>query len=507
MPRAPRIATVFVALTFILTACAGSQAQANSPQPTAPPAPTAAPTAVPTAAPTDIPAPTALPALAQDLFVAGVDVGGMTQEDARKKLTDTLAPLLQPLDVRFGATSLTLKPEDIGLELPLDDLIAEAKAAQAGARVGLKIRYDQARLRAALQGLAKQVDQPPAISLISDTKSISRSFALSGGAELDLDAAVKQIDERLRSLRGARRVTLALSPATGAAARPTPDQLQEQIKLMAKQWKGVAGIYVYDLASDQEIASLNKNTVFSAASTIKLAIMLNAYIQLDKFTARQQTALKKMIVESDNLAANTILAAAAGGSGTEDALRGAEQMSAMLKDLGLEHTYLYVPFEALEYLAQRKVKFKLGPKREGDPPYTDSGRALRTTPAEMAQLYLYIDQCSKGKGILLEKFADHLTAARCQEMLDRLETNDDHKRMVAGIPAGVRVEHKSGWIDDMQADVGIVRAPGGDFLVAIYLYQQVDPGKPRLPDRLAMSAIASFARLVYTYYNPVQVTK
>jgi hypothetical protein len=90
-------------------------------------------------------------------------------------------------------------------------------------------------------------------------------------------------------------------------------------------------------------------------------------------------------------------------------------------------------------------------------------------------------------------------------MLDLLEANEDHKRMVAGIPDGVRVEHKSGWIDDMQADAGIVRTPGGDFLVAIYLYQPVAAGKPRLPDRVAMSAIAGFARLVYTYYNPVRL--
>src|SRR5581483_4801099 len=143
-------------------------------------------------------------------------------------------------------------------------------------------------------------------------------------------------------------------------------------------------------------------------------------------------------VNSDNLAANTMLAASVGGSGTEDALRGAEQMSAMMRELGLPHIYLYVPFEATDYLAQKKVKYKLGPKRDGAAPYTDSGRALRASPAEMAQIYIMIDQCSQGQGILLEKYGQHLNAKRCQEMLDRLNDNGDRSRMRSGLPGLIR---------------------------------------------------------------------
>jgi beta-lactamase class A len=505
---------MLVALMLTLTACAGSEAQATAPAPTEPAAPTAAPTvapttpptAAPTSAPTATPQPTAPPTLAKDVFVAGVDVGGLALEDARKKLEGALAPLLRPLDIQAGEATISLNPEDIGFELPLDDMIAAAKAAQPGARIGLQVRYDEAKLRAALQSLPSQAGPPPEVSVIKGTDPISRSFAVSGGSGLDVDTAVKQIDERLHSPGGARRVTLALG-AGATAARPTADQLQQQIELMAKEWKGVAGIYIYDLVGGQELASLNKNTVFSAASTIKVAIMLNAYVHVGKFNAKQEAAFKKMIVDSDNLAANTILAASVSGTGTEDALKGAELMSATLADLGLPHTYLYVPFDATDYMAQQKIKFKLGPKRDGEPPYTSSGRALRTSPAEIAQIYLFIDQCSQGKGVLLEKFADHLTPARCQEMLDRLETNGDHKRMVAGIPAGVRVEHKSGWINDMQADAGIVRSAGGDFLVAIYLYRDIGSSTTPLPDKVFMPVIASFARLVYTYYNPITLTR
>jgi len=499
-----RAATVLVGLMLMLSGCAGAAAQATAPQPTqavAADAPTTAPTVVPTAVPTNTPAPTAVPTLAKGVIVAGVDVGGLTPEAARKKLEQELAPLLRPLDVQAGEKSVTLKPEAIDLQLPFDDLLSQAQAAKSGDTIELSLTYDTAKLRAALGALGRPANDPPAISVISSTKTISRSFALSGGG-LDLDAAVKQIDERLRAVGGARRLTLA--PASGAALRPTPAELQEQIEAIAKQWKGVAGVYVYDLASGQEIASLNKNTVFSAASTIKVAILLNAYARLDRFTTKQEQALKKMIVNSDNLAANTMLAAAIGGSGTEDALRGAEQMTALLKQLGLTHTYLYVPFEATEYLAQRKVKYKLGPKRDGDAPYTDSGRALRATPAEMAQIYVLIDQCSQGQGALLEKYGKHLNAKRCQEMLDRLNENGDPSRMRSGLPSTARVEHKSGWIDDMQADVGIVRSPGGDFVIATYLFRATDAA---LPDKLFQPFLGGLARLVYSYYNPILASK
>jgi beta-lactamase class A len=274
---------------------------------------------------------------------------------------------------------------------------------------------------------------------------------------------------------------------------------------MVGQWNGIAGVYVYDLAGDEVVASLNQDSVFSGASVMKVPILLYSYIKLKTFDEDQEKWLKKMIVDSDNLSANQMLAASAGGSGTEDALVGALDMSEMLKDLGLEHTYQNMPYEASDYLIKvRGFKIKRGPEREGPAPHTEADPVLRTTPAEMSQIFLWIDQCSRGTGVLLERFSSSLTAARCREMIDRLEQNGDHTRMLAGFPDDTRVAHKSGWIEDMQADVGIVRSPGADFVLAIYLYRDIIPGKTYLADEIAAPVIADVARLVYTYYNPVR---
>ncbi|MFL5806116.1 MAG: hypothetical protein ACJ8CR_30830, partial [Roseiflexaceae bacterium] len=249
MPRTLRIATLFVALLLILSACADPTIQASPPATILPQPTSAAPTAAaPTAVPASTPPPTAVPALASDVRVAGVDIGGLTPDAARQKLEDSLAALTRPLELRLGDEQLTLQPEDIAFETALDAMLAQAQAAQPGTRVPLEVHYDEARLREELAKLAEQAkngDQPPAITVISSTDTISRSFALAGGSPLDIDAAVKQIDERLHVLGGARRVTLEFAPAAGAPAGPTPEQLQEQIEAMAKGWKGVVGVYVY----------------------------------------------------------------------------------------------------------------------------------------------------------------------------------------------------------------------------------------------------------------------
>ena len=138
------------------------------------------------------------------------------------------------------------------------------------------------------------------------------------------------------------------------------------------------------------------------------------------------------------------------------------------------------------------------------PRLTLRANTLRTTPSEMAQIYVDLEQCSQGTGVLLEKYGENLTAARCTEMIGWLETNGDHTRMLSGLPRDAKVAHKSGWIPpEIQADAGIVRSPGGDFVLSVYLYQ---PGE-RYSDAAVKSLLGSVARLVYTYYNPIPLTK
>ena len=112
------------------------------------------------------------------MLAAGVDLGGLAPEEARQKLADALAALMRPLEVQLGDQQITLKPDEIGFELALSEMLDQAQAAKPGARVPLAVRYDEAKLRAALAGLAKQDQSAPSISVITSTDTFSRSFAV-----------------------------------------------------------------------------------------------------------------------------------------------------------------------------------------------------------------------------------------------------------------------------------------------------------------------------------------
>lgn len=501
MPR-PRLAALGLLCLALIAGCTPAAPQAAVPSPSATPAPS--PTPPP---PTPVPSPTPPPTFAAGSSVGGVDVAGLTFAEAADQLRSALAAP-PPLELRAGDVTLTLQPATVGLAAPLDNLLAEAESALGAgspASVPLALTLDEAALRAQLEALGTDVAVPATISVITATDVLSRSFAFTPGRALDLDAAVDQIVGGLAAGEaGPFALELVDDPTP---PRVPPERLIAEVQALAEEWPGVVGFHLVDLAGG-ESTGFQDRSVFAGASTIKTAIMLYAYANLDRFTPAQERALTKMIVESDNLAANVLLAAGAGGQGTEYAFIGADAMSTMLQEqLGLRHTYLYVPYETTDYIKLYKPTFRCGPAGPvGERPYTEMGACLRAEPASMARLYVLIDECARGEGLLLDELAK-LTPRRCQEMLDRLATNEDATRMVAGIPEGVRAEHKSGWIEDMQADVGIVRSPGGTYVLAVYVFRPLTGGRYLWADEVMAPAVAAFSRLAYTAYNPLPIAE
>ncbi|MCX7859351.1 MAG: class A beta-lactamase-related serine hydrolase [Chloroflexus sp.] len=448
--------------------------------------------------------PPLVPVYAAGTEVAGVPVGGMNVAEAEAALSAALAERMTPVQLVAGDYTTTIDPALIDLRPDLPAMlsaVAPALGGDAPLKAPLRLTFDQAALRAQLATFAAASASAPELTVITSTEVLSRSFAYLPGRAIDVDRSFEIVGGLLSRGQTADPIFLTRWPTE--PPRASPEQIAEQLEAMAKAWDGVAGVYLYDLSTGAEVA-VNARTVFSAASTIKTAIMLYGYAKLATFSERQWESMRAMIIESDNLAANDILAAGAGGANTETAFRGAEEMSDMLADLGLEHLYLYIPFEAVDFIRIYNIKFRCGPKDPvGEPPYAETGCALRATPYAMGQLYRMIDECARGSGVLLEKF-ELLNPDRCQEMLDLLAENADDTRMVAGIPQGVRVEHKSGWIEHTQADAGIVRSPGGDYVLAIYVYKPLGD-LWAWPDEVLGGAIADFSRLVYTAYNPIRL--
>jgi hypothetical protein len=118
----------------------------------------------------------------------------------------------------------------------------------------------------------------------------------------------------------------------------------------------------------------------------------------------------------------------------------------------------------------------------------------------MGELFVMLAECSDGGGPLIEKYGDKITEALCDEMISWLEQPHDQERMVAGIPAGVPVAHKGGWIDDMQSDVGIVSSPSGRYVASIYIWRR--DGYATNPYASPSPYLGDFSHTIYTFFNP-----
>jgi hypothetical protein len=90
------------------------------------------------------------------------------------------------------------------MRLDLDAMIDAARAASAGERIPLQVVYDEAKLRKALATLNEQASTPAQFSIITGTTAMSRSFVMEGGLVIDIESALQQIDDRLRSVGAGR---------------------------------------------------------------------------------------------------------------------------------------------------------------------------------------------------------------------------------------------------------------------------------------------------------------
>jgi beta-lactamase class A len=488
-----------------------SRVTAATPAPTTEPSPTPVqatatvrPTDVPptaTVRPTDVP-PTATPTpftFPPASQIANVDVGGLRAAEAQRKVQNEMDRYRRTVVLRTEGYSTTLRTANV-LKIPSARSLVERAREHGNAKEPAQVAVERPALEQFVKRIAVDLDQPPAAaSVVSDTKSLTQTFTFTmrPGRRLDVNQAVERIAQEVVRPTGAKEIDLQLVPA--AATRPPMAELERVLRQHATMWNGIAAFYVKDLQTGETVA-INADTAFSGASVMKAPIMIFAYSRLGGLNEEQRGAMEKMILASDNLAANDLLAAGVGGAGTEAALHGVNEMTAMLKSLGLQHTYQLIPYESVQWLTQVGLFPPGGPVQEGQPPFTAADRWLRTTPHEMGEVFVMLDQCAKsGTGPLIEKVGGKLNQALCNEMVDWLARPHDQERMAAGLPPGTKVAHKGGWIDDMQSDVGIVESPGGRYVAAIYVWRN---GYVTDENASPSPFLGDFSHTIYSFFNP-----
>ncbi len=461
------------------------------------------------------------------LSIAGLPVGGLSLEEARAAVEKhLLSPLYRPLPLLLGGETYLLDPAAVGLRADVDRALAQVEErvpnhppagsiylspgggweAPEWKDVPLEVQLNERELRLQLQLLARRYDRealPLRPAVLTDTAILEAMgvhtptwspgvlvvafVAPCAGRRLEVESALPLVEEALKE---GKREPLVLPveevPAPPADMALLQEVLQEQVDGMP----GVVGVYVQDLESGRE-TGVHDGVIFSGASVIKIAILLQTYQVLDA-PPRGAVAqdLWAMMVYSDNDAANRLLALAGGGDG----IRGARRMSEMLSRLGLKNSLMRDIYGWVEPTGSRPAG-RAAPW--GQEPVTDADPLLRTTPRDMGRLLAYIYECSLDRGPIRETFPSEVTAEECRAMIELMLQNADRERLVAGIPEGIPVAHKSGWIPDMKADAGIVFSPGGTYVVSIFVWETGS-----LTDREGNPRIAALSWVVYSFFNP-----
>jgi beta-lactamase class A len=235
--------------------------------------------------------------------------------------------------------------------------------------------------------------------------------------------------------------------------------------------------------------SLNPDSVFHAASTMKLPVMIEYFRGIDagRLTRDQELLLgtqfksivdgspynldadvdsdssvfarvgqrvplrwlvERMIVRSSNLATNTLIE-----------VLDAKKVDATAKSLGTT---------AMKVL--RGVE---------DGKAFQQGLNNQTSAHDLAVL---LEAIETGKAASKES---------CRAMIDILARQEFNDEIPAGLPAGTRVAHKTGWITGVTHDAAIVYPPGRKPYVLVVLTKGI-------PDRpVAQKLIADISRLVW----------
>ena len=228
-------------------------------------------------------------------------------------------------------------------------------------------------------------------------------------------------------------------------------------------------------------------------SILKIGIFVEAFRAIDgPLNDYQQQLFIDTATRSSNFGANLLLHEVAGENNT---YKGADMLTEAMKTLGLENTFMAVPYDA-NPPAHRRTTYVTQANSRSDLS-TDPDPTMQSTAEEIGTLLSMIYYCAQGGGTLISLYPDEITPEECQNIIDLMVLNEEGNLIRFGVPPGTTVSHKHGWARATHADAGIVFSPGGDFVIVEYLNQ---PGDWLLAEE-SFPILREIARAAYNYFN------
>jgi vancomycin resistance protein YoaR len=137
--------------------------------------------------------------------VAGVDVGGMSHDEAEKKLRDEIGPRLsKPVALKAGDVNAELDPKTAGLELDWDGTIDRAGSQPlspvtrvtsffTSREVGVATKADDAKVSGALEAMRPKLDHEPIEGTIKFENAAAVAVDPHAGQKLKTEDAVRSV--------------------------------------------------------------------------------------------------------------------------------------------------------------------------------------------------------------------------------------------------------------------------------------------------------------------------
>jgi beta-lactamase class A len=446
-----------------------------------------------------------------DMTIGNVPVGGLDPQSAAQRLLQVYA---LPVEIHYGNAIINLDPGLIGFQLDTASMLAAADLQRTGAsfwggfwdylwnrrsparQIPLVSSYSEARLRSYLQDeISARYDQPPTPSQpIPGTAAFTPGIP---GQVMDTERAVALIEAALQSPD--QRIVIIASQST-AAGRPSFEVLQILLKQLIDEsgFDGLTDLYLLDLQTQENIhfayqsgqnIAINPDIAFTAASTIKIPIMVSVVRHFNsQLSADIDAQLKDMIARSDNVASDSLMA-------TLDTGRGPLVVTETMLQLGLKNTFIAMYFSPGSFPLQHYNT----PANSRLDINTNPDTFSQTTPSDMGILLEDLYLCAQtGGGSLVAAFPGQIDQAACQQMILYLQEDKLGALIQGGVPEGTIVAHKHGWDINMNqfSDAGIIYTPSGNYILTIYVYHPVQA----LWD-IVSPLYAELSRAIYNYFN------
>ena len=286
-------------------------------------------------------------------------------------------------------------------------------------------------------------------------------------------------------------IPLLCAAATAAAGAQQLDSLRSAIAARIAQTQASAvGVYFHDLGSGDTLL-VGANVRFHAASTMKVPVMIQLFRDRD---AGKLTLDDSVPITNDF---RSIL------DGSLYQLDKADDSDSSLYDLVGQKRTIRQLVELMETVSSNLATNLLIA-------LVDARRANATAHSLGADSILVLRGVEDGKayragmnntttardlGMLFTALAQYRAGspAACREMLDILGRQHFTEGIPAGLPAGTRVEHKTGWIGGVvYHDAGIVRPAGRGPYVLVVLTGGVKE------DSVAYALVRDISHQVYS---------